>query len=446
MMKLNLNLNALGVKAIGAAALVLTLAVAPGWANDDVPDRPTFTKDVLPILQEECQTCHRPLGANLSGMVAPMSFMTYREIRPWAKAISKVVESKEMPPWHATKKTHGHFSNERTLTDVEIATLVRWVETGAARGNPADAPTPVQFPETGWNFGVPDLVIEFGEPFLVGDDVEDLYHNVTVQISEEQLPEDRWIKAIEFRPGSEVVHHIIGYAAAGKDAVDASAQEGAITRGMLGGMAPGTEEARFPDGYGVLLQRGSNITFAMHYHKEAGAGTARWDTSGIGVQFYDDALEVDRPVEWTNFSHGNFEVPPGHANWRVGGARFFEQDTMLLSMMPHLHLRGAAAKYTAFYPDGTQEVILDVPQYDFNWQTSYNYTTTRLIPAGTRLEMEFIYDNSKENADRVGFNAERAIRFGGPTTDEMDLAWITIAPAQANPVATRVTSQEEASD
>lgn len=424
---------------LGCTATLVLVGMG-AWAGDTVPDRPTFTKDVLPILQEECQSCHRALGTNLSGMVAPMSLMNYREVRPWAKAIARFVESKQMPPWHASPQHHGQFSNERTLTDVEIETIVKWARTGAARGNPTDAPAPIDFDESGWNMGEPDLVLDFDKPFLLVDDVEDLYHNVTIQITEEQMPKDRWIKAIEFRPGSEVVHHIIGYATPPEDAINDSKEEGANTRGMLGGMAPGTEEAEFPEGFGVLLQKRSNVTFAMHYHKEAGPGTERLDSSQIGIRFYDEATEIEHPVQWTNFSYGGFEIPPGHDSWRVGASRTFDEDTLLLAMMPHLHLRGKAAKYTAFYPDGTQEVILDVPAYDFNWQTSYTYDEAKLIPAGTRLEMDFVFENSSVKAERVGFNSERAIRFGGPTTDEMDLAWITIAPAK--PVTSDAASAE----
>ena len=391
------------------------------------PDRVTFSKDVLPILQEKCQSCHRPSGANLAGMIAPMSLMTYREVRPWAKSIARAVKVGEMPPWHATEATHGQFKNERTLSVDEIGIIVKWAETGARRGDPADAPEPVEFSATGWSLGTPDLVVAFDEPFFLEDDVEDLYHNVTVKVPEADLPGDRWIRVVEFKPGSEVVHHIIGYASSSGAGAGASAEEGEQTRGMIGGIAPGTDPDEFPEGTGVLLPKGANVTFAMHYHKESGPGTGRWDKSSVGFAFQEKP--VTHPVELSTISYGAFEIPPGHSNWRVGASRTFEEDTLLLAMLPHLHLRGKAARYTAFYPDGTEEVLLDVPQYDFNWQTSYKYAENKLLPAGTRIEMELYYDNSAEQAAQIGFNSERAVRFGGPTTDEMDLAWITITPA-----------------
>ena len=421
--------HALRATMLGALALILAMGT-PAWGEENSgSERVTFTKDVLPILQENCQNCHRPLGQNLAGMVAPMSLMTYAEVRPWAKSIARVVNSREMPPWDANKETHGHFRNERTISDEQIATITAWVEQRAPRGKPSDAPAPVVFPKTGWNLGEPDLIIDFPEPFFVGDDVEDLYHNVTVQLTKEQLPHNKWIKAIEFRPGSEVVHHIIGYSAApGSDTSFIEEGEDLRGRTMLGGMAPGTEQADYQEGYGILLETESLVTFAMHYHKEAGPGTGKYDSSQIGVRFTDE--EITHPVDITTIAHGAFEIPPGASNWRVGASRTFDEDTILLSMMPHLHLRGKAARYTAIYPDGTSEVLLWVSEYDFNWQTQYDYAEPRLLPAGTRIEMDLYYDNSAELAAEVGFDSTRAIRFGGPTTDEMDLAWITIAPAE----------------
>lgn len=410
----------------GGAAVVALGMAATGWAQGQ---RVTFTKDVLPILQENCQTCHRPSGTNMSGMIAPMSLMTYQEVRPWAKSIAKVVSGREMPPWNASEEFYGHFRNERVLTQDEIDTIVAWVKQRAPRGNPQDAPEPMKFSETGWNLGQPDLVVDFPEPFFVGDEVEDLYHNVTTQLTEELHPDDRWIKWIEFKPGSEVVHHMIGYAHAADDAAAASAEEGEVTRGMLGGNAPGTDTSSYPEGFGVLLPEKAYVTFAMHYHKEPGPGTGVWDSSQMGIKFHDEGVEVTHPVEISTIQHGAFEIPPYADDWKVGASRTFTEDTLLLAMMPHMHLRGKSAKYVAFYPDGTSEVLLDVPKYDFNWQSFYEYGEPKLLPAGTRVEMELVYNNSQENADRVGFNPARAIRFGGPTTDEMDLAWITIAPS-----------------
>lgn len=387
-------------------------------------DRVTFTKDVLPILQRECQTCHRPAGANLSGMIAPMSLTTYKEVRPWSKAIARVVGSGEMPPWHASEEHRGHFRNERTLTTEERDTIVRWVETGAVRGNAADAPAPLPEPDTGWAIGVPDMLVTFDEPFWVDDDVDDIQPFIQVTITPEMLPEPQWVKAIEFKPGSEVVHHIVTFIVEKGAVLDVENQQ------LFGLIAPGTDPQQFDDGYGILLSPGDTVGFAMHYHKEVGPGTGVFDQSLMALKFHDEP--VTHPLEISPLSYGSFEVPPNHPRWRVGAAHIFEEDTEFLMFMPHTHLRGSAAKYTAFYPDGTSEVLLDVPHYDYNWQTGYDYGDYKLIPKGTRVEWEVYYDNSPEAAEKGRFNSERAIRFGGPTTEEMDLGWITYASVEKN--------------
>lgn len=438
-------MHAMSKRVVLGAALVLALGAVMSSAG--AVERVTFTKDVLPILQDNCQTCHRPSGMNMSGMVAPMSLMTYEEVRPWAKSIAKSVAAGEMPPWDAGKEFHGKFRNERILTDEQMQTIVTWVEQRAPRGNPKDAPEPIQFSTTGWNLGTPDLIVDFPEPYFVADEVEDLYHNVSLQLTKEQHGEDQWIKWIEFKPGSEVVHHIIGYAGSPDDTeAAASAQEGEQTRGMLGGNAPGTDVAAFQDGFGIHLPAEASMTFAMHYHKEAGPGTGVFDSSQMGIKFQDKDMVVSHPVETFPAAHGAFEIPPGADNWKVGGSHTFKEDTLLISMMPHMHLRGKAAKYTAVYPDGSEELLLDVPEYDFNWQSFYELNESKLLPAGTRVEMEFWFDNSYERGEQIGFDPERPIHFGGPTTDEMDLAWMTVAPAKAIDVASNSQNAGETGD
>lgn len=403
-------------------AAMLGVCSSQALADDAAIARPTFYKDIAPIFQRECQLCHRPEGANVSGMIAPMSLVSYEEVRPWAKSIAKSVQTKSMPPWYAAPQHHGQFENERTMPDSEIATIVNWAKSGSPRGNPADAPEPIVWPGTIWTIagGHPDIVITFDEPNWVGDDIDDIYQNITVRLTEEQFPEARWMKAIEFKPGSEVVHHIIAFAV-GED------EKGNRRFGMLGGEAPGTDPTTFPEGYGVLVPKAPTITFQMHYHKESGPGTGVWDQSSFAIEFHDGP--VTHPVNVATISHGAFEIPPRHPRWKVGGAMTFKSDTTILGYMPHLHLRGVACKYTAFYPDGTEEVLLDVPIYDFNWQIFYEYKDNGLkkVPAGTRVEFEMWYDNSPERAAAVGYNSERPVAFGGPTWDEMDLGWMNYA-------------------
>ncbi len=400
-------------------------AFACGFAQ---AESPTFERDVLPIMQEKCQSCHRPFGANMSGMIAPMSLMSYKEVRPWAKAIAKVVEVGDMPPWHAAPEFNGIFKNERVLTDDERAIILEWAESGAVRGNPADAPAPKEFSNTGWQLtdklGEPDLLLKMPEPYWVADDVQDIQPDIEIKLTKEQLPEMKWVRAVEYRPGSEVVHHIVGTVAKPGDELDLAA------RTNFGQIASGTNPQSYPEGYGLPLYPESTINLSMHYHKEVGPGTGAFDQSEVAVWFHD--APVVHPLESSPIAHGGFEIPPNHPNWKVTGARTWDHDFILLELLPHTHLRGAAAKYTAVYPDGRSEVLLDVPRYDYNWQTVYEYADFKKMPAGTRIEWDIVYDNSPEKGAEAGFDSNVAVRFGGPTTDEMDLGWLTWCYAEEN--------------
>ncbi len=391
-----------------AIACAGILALAAGVATADSA-RPTFTKDVVPILQENCQICHRPVGKNNGGMVAPMALTTYQEVRPWAKAISRQVSEKSMPPWHASSEFNGVFANERTLTQEQIDTIVTWVEQGCRPGNPSDTPAEIVWPETRWSIGEPDIVVGMPDPYFVEDEVEDLYVDIPVMVTQEQLPEARWIQATEIKAGSEVVHHVIAF--------------------PLAGNAPGYSARTYPEGYGAMLKPEQKVNFQMHYHKESGPGTGTYDQTEIGVKFH--TQPVHHAVQSSAIGNRWFEIPPGQADWMVGASRTFEEDTLILNMMPHMHLRGKSAKYTAYYEDGTTEVMLEVPEYDFNWQTPYEYPEPKLIPAGTRIDVEMHFDNSEGNP----YNPDptQAVVFDGPTTAEMMLGWMSITSAEARP-------------
>lgn len=414
--------------AISAAALLGWGWSAPAnAAPDDAPAGPiTFYKDVLPILQENCQECHRASGANFSGMVAPMALTSFEETRPWAKSIAKQVANKTMPPWFASEAHAGQFELERSLSEQEIATLTRWVNTGARRGNPNEAPPPREFPSTsGWTYGEPDLVIKLPEPYWIPDDVRDIQPSFSTVLTEEQLPEDRWIHWIEFRPGSDIVHH-------GGARVTPLTPEGEpdlkdpICGGKIIGTAQGDGPDYLPEGYGKLVRKGSKITFGLHYYKEPGPGTGTWDQSMIAIKWHDKP--VKHVVRSAGVSSRGWEIPPFHSAWQVGAAQTFDEDVVIINMMPHMHFRGKEAKYTAVYPDGSQETLLHVPNYDFAWQQTYTFKEPKRLPAGTRLEVSMWFDNSTDN-EWVP-DPERPVAWGGMTLDEMNIGWTEYANAE----------------
>lgn len=384
-------------------------------------DALTFFKDIQPIIQENCVACHTPAGDNIMGMVAPMPLRTYREVRPWAKSIAQEVKAKRMPPWHAAAEFHGVFSNERTLTDEEISTIVQWVKTGARKGQGSDLIPASEPMNAGWTIGEPDLVVPFDEPYWVSDGVRDHYQTITVRLTKEQMPEDRWIKAMQFKPGSEAVHHIVIF-------TDTPRESMGIGAGMLGGVGPGTDSTVFPDGYGRILESDSMIMFNMHYHKENGPGTGVWDSSEIAFVFQDTPVHYS--VNWGAVGTMNFSIPPNTSNYEVVATQTMTEDTTLLALFPHTHLRGKASKYTAYYPSGKEEVLLHVPNYDFNWQTNYIFNEPKKVPAGTKIKVQMWYDNSETRAEYTGINPSRTVRFGEPTTDEMMFGWIDYADSK----------------
>ncbi|MDX1383424.1 MAG: hypothetical protein R3190_07265 [Thermoanaerobaculia bacterium] len=401
-------------------------------------DAPTFYGDVLPILQSSCQDCHRPAGSNYGGMVAPMSLVTYEETRPWARAILRQITAREMPPWDASPRFHGVFANERTLSDVEIETIRQWVESNAPAGDPASAPPVRQFASSdGWIRGEPDLVLTIPVAYEVGDEVSDVYTAFVVDLTEEMLPEDAFIRGFQCKPGTPIIHHFNanllppdehGELPPPPDRFESETIAPVNSGSYLGGVASGAGANWYPDGYAVRLPKGSRITFDIHYTKEAGPGTRVVDsTSQIG--FYFATEPPAKEVSILNAAIFDIDLPPGRAEYRLGPASVqVEEASEILALTPHMHLRGRGAKFVAFYPDGGSEVLLEVPRYDFAWQTAYYYDELKRVPAGTRIEFTAWYDNSPEYAAERGFDPEQHVRFGRWSSDEMMMGFVLLAP------------------
>jgi hypothetical protein len=388
-----------GVALLACAAVSFGASAAPQEGG-----AVTYTKDVLPIFQKNCEICHRAGGSNLGRMVAPMAFTTYEETRPWAKAIAKAVANRVMPPWHASTEHAGVFEGERVLTQQEIDTIARWVETGAARGNPTDAPAPLVWPTVdGWTIGEPDLVVSMPEPYFVPDDLLDDTKYFPMKLTEEQLPEDRWIKAVEFRPGSEVVHHMITT--------------------PFGGLAPGNMPNVYRDGYSAKVMKGQQIVWNMHYHKEPGPGTGVWDQSSLAVRFYPKGYQPEHVLTTIPLGPMEFTIPAGDPNFPGEATHTFERDALINSMMPHMHYRGKSVHYDLIYPDGKTETLLDVPRFDFNWQTVYRFKTPKAVPAGTKVKFVGWWDNSADNP--INPDPTIDVTWGEATHEEMAVGWLS---------------------
>ena len=413
------------VSTVAVIAVVFGLAGSASAANEAAV---TYYKDVLPIVQDNYQTCHRPSGYNISGLVAPMAFMNYEDTRPWARSIARKVESLEMPPWFASAPK-GVFENERGLTDAEIDTIVSWVDAGAPAGDRADAPpAPVWAEEMhdGWSHGRPDFVVRMEEPFVVPDDAFDINISFDVRIPETVLSNDVWVRGWELRTGAEGsgVHHMCAFARPEDGKVITGANKSAVALGgLLSCVAEGAESGMLPDGYGLLLKKGSVLNFNMHFNKEPGSGTSF--TSQAEVGFFVEERPVVHEVITDTLGNNGFEIPPNHPNYRIGMARTIEKDILVLNYWPHAHLRAIAARYTAFYPDGSEELLLDVPRYDQSWQVTYKYREPKLLPKGTRIEASFWYDSTEERGVRRGFDADLSVGFGQRTNDEMALGFIS---------------------
>ncbi len=417
------NLRRTGVVAIGLAVIGL-MATA---ANRSNPSKVTFTRDVAPILYKSCAECHRP------GEIAPMSLLTYQGARPWAKSIRERVVERSMPPWSADPK-HGHWANDPSLSQTEIDTIVEWVNAGAPKGDDKDLPPLPKFTE-GWIIGKPDAVIEMPEEYTVPADgtVPYLYFSMPTGFTE-----DKWIQAMEIRPGNRrVVHHVIAYAQDPSVKDTNPGGEGELRRGRthLGGITPNKTGIFYSPGTARLIKKGSNIVFQMHYTTN---GQVAKDRTKIGFVF---AKEPGKKMLVTgNAADARFVIPPGAPSHEVKSSKTFNEDVLITSFMPHMHVRGKDFTYTAVYPDGRSEILLSVPKYDFNWQLTYIPKEPIALPKGTRLDCVAHFDNSARNK----FNPDPAkeVRWGDQTWEEMMIGWFTYTRAgdQPKPAASASSS------
>jgi hypothetical protein len=376
-----------------------------------------------------------------------MSLLTYEEARPWAESIKENVASRTMPPWHAASHP-GEFKNDRSLSQAAIDTFVAWVDAGAPRGTKAETAPPGE--TAGWAIGKPDLFVSMPEDYEVPASGTDQYIYFAIPTN---LTEDRWVRAVEVRPGNHaVVHHVLAFVQPGGTGIVSRSEEGVnkdlefplyftdgqavrvlpdapvyddscgLPRGglandgdmtsLLSTFVPGYRGDVYSKELGKLVPKGSEILFQIHYTH---TGKVEHDRTSIAFVFQDSPPPKTIESYWIQNRY--FRIPPGAASHEVKSCYVFNKDVDLLSYFPHMHVRGKDMRIEAFFPTGGREVLLDVPRYDFNWQTAYWLQSPKRIPAGTRIVVTAHYDNSKHNA----FNPDptAAVRWGDPTTDEM---------------------------
>ena len=405
-----------------AAGVLVATATAP----TEKP-LPTFYKDILPLLQGHCQSCHRP------GEVALMPLVTYEQTRPWAPAIAKAVQSGMMPPWFADPR-FGHFSNDPSLTPQQIATTLAWVAAGAPAGDPHDAPAPPQWTE-GWNIAKPDVVLAMPRPVAIpaNGDVEYTYEIVPTHFAE-----DKWIQMAEVHPSSpQYVHHAVVYirppdsqwlrhapvgmpftASTLSDPQERLEAHG-TTSDLLLVYAPGSSPDHWPDGMAKFVPAGSDLVFQVHYTTN---GTAGNDQTSVGMAFAKSPPR-QRVITLQLNDHA-FIIPPGADDFRVEVQGTLPRDATLLSLFPHMHLRGKRFEYDIVQPDGSVETLLRV-NYHFHWQLSYRLAKPRLLTAGTRLRAVAWYDNSRNNPHNPDPNA--TVTWGDQTYQEMMVGFFDVA-------------------
>ncbi|MGF1580543.1 MAG: redoxin domain-containing protein [Gemmataceae bacterium] len=373
----------------------------------------TYTNQIARILQKRCVECHR------KGEIAPFSLTKYEEVKGWAEMIAEVVDEGRMPPWHANPK-YGHFSNDRSLTKQEKEQIFEWVKNGAPKGDPKDLPEPKKY-VTGWQLPrKPDATFTINpRPFKVQAQGTVRYQHFLVRAN---FKEDKWVQAAQIVPGNRaVVHHILAFAVDPKNGIRGLG-EGA--GGFLAGYVPGQRAYSFPKGMAKKIPAGWSIFFQVHYTP---VGTVQYDQSKIGFVFADPKT-ITHEVKTRSAVGRRLNIPPNDDNYKKEAtSRFrFEKGTLLLGFMPHMHLRGKSFKYEARIP-GQEEpkTLLDVPNYDFNWQTSYRLAKPLSLPKGTQIHCTAHWDNSEWNLNNPDPSA--TIRWGQQTEDEMMIGYFDLA-------------------
>jgi mono/diheme cytochrome c family protein len=413
---------------VGLAVLLAAIFCLsePSRSQEQTSAPPTFTKDVAPILQKHCQTCHRP------GEAAPFAMLTYEDTLPWAAVMKMVVTRKIMPPWFADPR-YGHFANERALSADEIRTLAAWVNGGARKGATEDMPPAMKDFVPGWGIPTPDVVFQLPNPFSVPATGVIDYQYVIVPTG---FTEDKWVQALEVRPTDRaVVHHIIAYLREpGSDyfkdqkpgvfftappKTDDKTDTSALPSDFLVGYAPGQPAEILRAGEGKLIKAGSDIVFEVHYTPN---GKPTTDRTKLGLVLSKSVPKAR--ILTLSASNGTFKIPPGDPDYQVDASFEVQKPVTLVGLHPHMHARGKSFEYRLTFPDGKTETILSVPAYNWHWQLWYNLADPIDLPQGTKIECTAHFDNSPNNPENP--DPAKAVIWGQQSWDEMMVGFFNL--------------------
>ena len=374
----------------------------------------TFNRDIAPIIFSNCVTCHR------DGEVAPFGLTSYKQVSKRARQIAEVVSQRVMPPWKPAAD-YGHFSGERRLSDAQVSLIHAWAEADAPEGESADLPALPKFP-TGWQLGKPDMIVRMPKRFALHADGPDLYQHFVIPLG---LNEDRVIRAIEVHPGNpKIVHHAhmfldnTGQArlldeADPSDGYTRFGGHGLSSPAYLGGWNPGATPHFFPRGTGRLMPKGGDVVFQIHYHP---SGKPEFDQTEIGIYFAPpDALQLIADLVVGNV---DLMIPAGTSEARFTAEYTTPASILLMEIRPHMHLLGKSYRVRGLLPTGEEVPLVKIEDWDFNWQDSYILDPIVRLPAGSKIQIEVVYDNSSQNPANPN-SPPKTVYFGEESTDEM---------------------------
>ncbi|MDE0317632.1 MAG: ascorbate-dependent monooxygenase [Candidatus Poribacteria bacterium] len=380
----------------------------------------TYSEHIAPILQKQCQACHR------QGEVAPFALTDYREAKAWATEIAEYTKAKLMPPWKPAPG-FGTFKNERRLTDKEIKMISDWAEAGAPEGDATKTPPNPKFHE-GWALGEPDHIVEMPVEYEIEPEGEDEYRHFIIPTN---FDTDMYVQAVDVQPGNrKTVHHVIAYLdieGQGRELAAKDPKPGYVTGGTgpgidvvgtLGGWAPGVTPSVLPEGIGYLLPKGADIVMQVHYYR---TGHTERDQSRMGLYFSKTPKTV--PLEIGSAINDKFMIPAGDAKYAVHASRSIKKDSYLLATMPHMHLLGRDMRIIAKPPTGDTIDLIWIQDWDFNWQDIYHYRKPIFLPAGTQVSLVAHFDNSATNPANP-HDPPIPVGWGDKTTDEMCIGFI----------------------